>query len=85
MTNIGIPFIVAKMDEVDGIRVAVPMNPGVGSQGAVLDIVRPRVGNTDSGEAVFVRKGGVEMVCVPIIQDPYCASLCYIKKTAAAG
>ena len=50
-----------------------------------LDIVRPRVGNTDAGEAVFVRKGGVEMVCVPIIEDPFCASLGYIKKTAEAA
>lgn len=81
--NKGIPIIVAKMDEDTGIRVAVPMNPGVGSQGAVLDIVRPRVGNTDAGEAVFVRKGGVEMVCVPIIEDPFCASIGYIKKVAS--
>ena len=84
MTNIGIPFIFAKFAEQDGIRVAVPMNPGVGNQGAILDIVRPRMGNNDAGEAVFVRKGGVEMVCVPIMVDPYCASICFIKEVAAA-
>lgn len=81
----GIPFIVGKIAETDGIRVAVPMNPGVGSQGAILDIVRPRVGNTDAGEAVFVRKGGVEMVCVPILEDPFCAAVGYIKKVAEAA
>lgn len=81
MTDNGIPFIFAKFDENEGIRVAVPMNPGVGSTGAILDIVRPRMGSTDSGEAVFVRKGGVEMCSVPIIVDPYCASVCYISET----
>lgn len=81
MTSKGIPFIVCRMAEHDGIRVAVPMNPGAGSQSAVIDIVRPRLGNTDAGEAVFVRKGGVEMVCVPIIEDPFCASIGYINVT----
>lgn len=81
MTENGIPFIFAKFAEMEGIRVAVPMNPGVGQQGAILDIVRPRLGNTDAGTSVFVRNGGVEMVCVPIIEDPFCASLCYIKET----
>ena len=85
MIQKGIPIIVGRISETDGIRVAVPMNPGVGSQGAILDIVRPRVDNTNAGEAVFVRKGGVEMVCVPIIEDPFCASLGYIKKVAAAA
>lgn len=80
-----IPFIFAKFAEYDGIRVAVPMNPGIGNQGAILDIVRPRMGNTDAGEAVFVRNGGVEMVCAPIIIDPFCASLCYVQETAAGG
>ena len=82
MTSKGIPFIFAKFAEQDGIRVAVPMNPGVGSTGAILDIVRPRMGNNGAGEAVFVRKGGVEMCSVPFIVDPFCASLCYVKETA---
>jgi hypothetical protein len=81
MTYDGIPFIFAKFAEMDGIRVAVPMNPGVGQQGAILDIVRPRLGNTDAGTSVFVRNGGVEMVCAPIIEDPFCASICHIKET----
>lgn len=81
MTNNGIPFIFAKFAEMDGIRVAVPMNPGVGKQGAILDIVRPRTGNGEAGSSVFVRNGGVEMVCAPIIEDPFCASLCYVSET----
>lgn len=81
MTDNGIPFIFAKFAEMDGIRVAVPMNPGVGKQGAILDIIRPRLGNTDAGTSVFVRNGGVEMVCAPVIEDPFCASLCYISET----
>lgn len=77
----GIPFIFCRFGEIDGIRVAVPMNPGIGSQGAILDIVRPRMNNVDTGEAVFVRNGGVEIVCVPIMVDPYCASLVYVSET----
>lgn len=83
MTDHGTPFIFAKFDEYEGIRVAVPMNPGVGNQGAILDIVRPRMGNKDAGQSVFVRNGGVEMVCAPIIVDPFCASICYVKEKAA--
>lgn len=81
MTANGIPFIFAKFAEMDGIRVAVPMNPGVGNQGAILDIVRPKTGKDGAGNAVFVKNGGVEMVCAPIIEDPFCASMCYISET----
>ena len=81
MLEKGVPFIFAKFSEYEGIRVAVPMSPGVGSQGAILDIVRPRLGNNGAGQAVFVRNGGVEMACVPIIVDPFCASLCYVKES----
>lgn len=84
MTSIGMPFIFCHMAEMDGIRTAVPMNPGVG-QGMILDIVRPRMGTDNAGQAVFVRNGGVEMMCVPILEDPYVASACYIKETAAAA
>lgn len=80
MTSLGTPFIFVYMAEIDGVRVAVPMNPGVGSQGAVLDIVRPRMGNTDAGQSVFVRNGGVEMMCAPIMEDPFVISACYITE-----
>lgn len=85
MLEKGIPFIFAKFAEYEGIRVAVPMSPGVGNQGAILDIVRPRMGNTDAGTSVFIRNGGVEMVCAPIIVDPFCASLCYISEAQPAN
>ena len=82
MLDIGTPFIFVYFAERDGIRVAVPMTPGVGTKGAVIDIVRPRVDNKDTGEAVFVRNGGVEICCVPIMVDPYAASVCYISEQA---
>ena len=79
LTN-GTPFIFARFNEVDGIRVCVPMNPGIGTQGAVIDIVRPNLGNNMTGEAVFVRNGGVEICSAPIIVDYQVASLCYISE-----
>lgn len=82
LTSKGTPFIFCYFNEVDGIRVAVPMQGG-NSMGAVLDIVRPRTDNT-SGQAVFVKNGGVEMVSCPILEDPFVASVCYIKETAGA-
>lgn len=85
MTSIGTPFIFCHMAEQDGIRTAVPMVPGVGKAGAVLDIVMPRMGKNGAGQAVFVRTGAVEMLCAPVLVDPYAASLCYVKETAAAG
>lgn len=74
MTDSGnIPFIFCVFAENNGIRVAIP------NDGQILDIVRPKLGNMDAGEAVFVRKGGVEMACVPFMVDPYCASLCTVR------
>ena len=72
-TGGAIPFIFCVFAENGGIRVAIP------NDGHIFDIVRPKLGNMDSGEAVFVRKGGVEMACVPFMVDPYCASKCGIK------
>lgn len=77
----GIPFYAIHVSEDDGIRVAVPMTPST-SGGVVIDIVLPRIGNTDAGEAVFVRKGGVEFCGVPIIVDPFCAARCIISDVA---
>lgn len=84
MTDLGIPFIFCKFAEVNGIRVAVPMNIAANAA-AVIDIVRPRVGKDGAGDSVFVTKGGVELMCVPVIEDPYCAALCFVKETEAAG
>ena len=78
-TGGAIPFIFCVFAENNGIRVAIP------NDGQIFDIVRPKLGNMDSGEAVFVRKGGVEMACVPFMVDPYCASKCSIKITPADG
>ena len=78
-TGGAIPFIFCVFAENNGIRVAIP------NDGQIFDIVRPKLGNMESGEAVFVRKGGVEMACVPFMVDPYCASKCSIKITPADG
>lgn len=80
MTSLGTPFIFVRMNESDGVRVAVPMSPGVGNQGAVLDIIRPRMGTNGAGESVFVNKGGVEMFSAPIMEDPFVISACYITE-----
>lgn len=77
-----IPFIFCRMDAVNGIRVALPQDS---TNGAVLDIVRPKLGNDGgSTDSVFVRQGGVEMCCVPIIEDFAVASFCQIKETEAS-
>lgn len=75
----GIPFIFAKFDEERGIHVAVPQNPGMGNQYAVLDIVKPDLQRESGNNAVFVKNGGVELCCAPVIVDPYCVSMCYIN------
>lgn len=80
----GIPFYAIHVSEDDGIRIAVPMNPST-SGGVIMDIVLPRMGNTDAGQAVFVRNGGVEFCGVPIIVDPYCAAKCLITESPAAA
>lgn len=72
----GIPFIFARFDESKGIRVAVPMSPGIKNHGAILYIRRPD--GTTSG--TMVKTGAVEMMCVPIIADPFCVSMGIIKE-----
>lgn len=67
MLQKGIPFIFAKFSEsIDGIRTIVPVN------GPVIDYIEPTNG-------VLVKTGAVQLVSVPVLVDPYCASMCYIK------
>lgn len=76
----GTPFIFVKFDEEKGIHVVVPQNPGMGNEYAVLDIVRPNMKRDSGGLSVFVKEGGVELCCVPVMVDPYCAAMCYISE-----
>ena len=72
----GIPFIFMRLDEMsDGIRVVVP------ATGPVVDVVIPGVGGDSNG--TFTKRGGVEIVSVPVFVDPYVASMCYIKQDAS--
>lgn len=86
----GIPFMFIRTDMVDGVKVLVPMNPGVGASGGIIDIVRPQfVGGGDNSSAgantangVFTKTGGVELVCCLGYPSPFAASLCYINTSA---
>lgn len=72
-TSKGIPVVFARFAEDHGIRTLLPQD------GAIIDIVKPELGS-GSG-SVFVKNGGVEIVCVPVIEDYEVASLCFINET----
>lgn len=80
----GIPVYAVWFDEQRGIHCAVPQEPAA-SGGQILDIVRPRMGANDAGEAVFVRNGGVELCGVPVIVNPYSVSKGIIATTTATA
>lgn len=65
-----IPLIFVYFNEVNGARVAVPMD------GVVVDITAP-----EFGAGTLVKTGAVEMLCAPILADKYCASKCYLTET----
>lgn len=74
----GIPFIFIHTDErMDGIRVITP------AVGPVINIIRP--GQEGGTSGVFTKRGGVNIVCVPVFVDPYCASIAYIKQARGPG
>lgn len=67
MLQKGIPFIFAKFSENnDGIRTIIPV------KGPVIKYVPPTAG-------VLVKTGAVQLTSVPVLVDPFCASMCYIK------
>lgn len=71
----GIPVVFARFAEEHGIRTLLP------ADGNIIDVVMPTV---DGGSKnVFVKNGGVEIVCVPVIEDYEVASLCFINETEA--
>lgn len=69
-TDTTIPFVFARFAEDHGIRTLLPQD------GAIVDIVKPEM-SSGSG-SVFVKNGGVEVVCCPVIEDFEVASLCFI-------
>lgn len=75
----GIPFYFCKFAEQNGIRVAIP------ADNTVVDIIMPRDAKSGGGDSVLVNKGSVEILSVPFIVDPYCASKCYVKESPAAS
>lgn len=77
----GVPFIFARFGE-NAIRTMVPADS---PSAQVVNVVKPGVKRTDGGASVFVNQGGVEILSCPVLVDPYVASLCYIKETAAAA
>ncbi len=66
-----IPFVFLYINEFEGIRTAIPMD------GKVVDIMEPQFGN-----GTFVKEGGVEMYCAPLLANPFAASKCFITETA---
>lgn len=75
--NKGIPVIFARFAEDHGIRTLLPQD------GAIIDIVKPEMGS--GSKAVFVKNGGVELVCVPCIEDYEVASICFINETPSVA
>lgn len=69
-TNIGIPVVVALIDEFEGVRVAVP------SDGQLLIIIPPKF---DNGKVV--ERGCCEMACTPIWDNPFAVAKFYLDET----
>lgn len=74
----GIPFIFIHIDEMmDGVRVVIP------AVGPILEVIEPGKQGTING--VFTSNGGVSMISVPILVDPYCASMTFVKQAKGPG
>lgn len=67
-----IPVVFIRFNEVDGVRVAVPMD------GTLIDITQP----TD-GDGTLVKEGAVEFMGAPIFANPYSVSKCFLTETVA--
>jgi len=79
----GIPLYCVWVDLERGIHAVVPQEAAA-SGGQIIDIVKPRVGTNDAGEAVFVRKGGCEVCSTgPILVNPYAISKGIVATTTA--
>ena len=69
-TTIGIPVVVALIDEFEGVRVAIPQD------GQVLLIQPPKF---DNGRVV--ERGSCEMACTPIWDNPFAVAKFYLDET----
>lgn len=72
-TKIGIPVIFMYVNELDGVRVSVPLD------GQVVIIVPPKF---DNGKAV--EQGLCEMLSVPLFVNPFAVAKCYLTDTPAS-
>lgn len=69
-TTKGIPVVFALFDELDGVRVCIPMD------GQVVIIVPPKF---DNGKVV--ETGACEMCCAPLFANPFAVAKGYLKDT----
>lgn len=69
-TTKGIPLVFALFDELDGVRVSIPMD------GQVVIIVPPKF---DNGKVV--ERGVCEMCCAPLFANPFAVAKGYLKDT----
>ena len=64
---IGIPVVFALFDELDGVRVSIPMD------GQVVIILQPKFEN-----GKVVEQGACEMACAPLFANPFAIAKCYL-------
>ena len=69
-TNKGIPVVFALFDELDGVRVSIPMD------GEVVKILAPKFEN-----GKVVERGACEMACAPLFANPFAVAKCYLGES----
>ena len=67
---IGIPIVFMFVDELDGVRVSIPMD------GQVVIILPPKFEN-----GKVVERGACEMACAPLFANPFAVAKCYLTET----
>lgn len=66
---IGIPVVFMFVDELDGVRVTIPMD------GQVVIILPPKFEN-----GKVVERGACEMACAPLFANPFALAKCYLSE-----
>ena len=66
----GIPVVFALFDELDGVRVSIPMD------GEVVKILAPMFEN-----GKVVERGACEMACAPLFANPFAVAKCYLGES----
>ena len=68
--QIGTPVVFALFDEMDGVRVSIPMD------GEIVKILPPKFEN-----GKVVERGACEMACAPLFANPFAVAKCYLGES----